>query len=429
MGRALTSLLGTLFASGIAVAAPCPDTPVEWRDWVNKEVPRVFAQDLTSDSLQQTSRIFEKCVLPAEAAKCTEPLRRFSRSVSRVSKPGHMLGNEVSDVQYYASMDYPEMLEVPEELKDARFLKWMDDNDPQSLDAALKYIDDINQKFENPKDKWIAFIYRSQHLATPDGSGSLGRFFVYIPHKDYDRHLQVGLQHDPQKWVANSLSVVAVQKTDPQTGEKLAVPRSRFKDFWRTRKDGKIKISTRLIEAGRLENCYDCHKNSVLPITPNPNHFDKERFGAAVKKVNGIMATYGSLQPEGYDVGAFGPGVGPEVSALRTQEFLRSCTEGKVAEARLPKIADSMKCAHCHDNKERGLLNFPSAKMRQPITGPLVHDYVVKHKRMPLGETDLSDAERAALVKCLTAEYYKGFAGKPGLLQAWLEQESCWTSR
>lgn len=430
VGWGFFSFWAAAFVSVTGVSAPCPEIEAEWRAWVKKEIPRVFAADLKASALQTTARFFDNCTPPPEVAKCVEPLKRFSSSVSRVLKPGHQLGNLVSDVEYYDKVDYPEMLEVPAELKDQRFLKWMDENDAPALDSALKYIDDINKKFEKPEEKWIAFIYRSQHLYTPDGTGALGRFFVYIPHKDYDRHLQVGLQHDPQEDTASSLSVVAVQKTEKETGKPLAVTKSRFKDFWRTRKDGKIKVSTRLIEAGELENCYDCHKHSVLPITPNPNHFDKDRFGPAVRRVNAVMANYRSINPEGFDVEAFGPGIGPEVSPLRTLEFLRNCTEGKVKEDRLPKIASSMKCASCHNNASRGRLNFPSGKMRQPITNTLVHDYVVKHKRMPLGETDLSDSERAALVKCLVKEYYTGFDGKPGLLRAWLEQESCWaTSR
>ncbi|MDI1483669.1 hypothetical protein [Polyangium sp. y55x31] len=414
-----------------AVIAPCPTDLPSFRDWHERTTRAFFASNLDDDILLETGATLRRCQPQLDAVpvarKCMSHFSSFFEATTRERLlGGHLLGASMPDEQYFSEMPYPEMLELPEALKDQQFLRWLDENDDASITSALGYIDGLNETIPDPRFEWIAFIYQSQHLPTPDGTRALGRFFVYVPHEDFDQYIQFGLQQDPAGELPRGVSVVAVQKTEAGTGLALETPRARLKDFWRKRDGERIEIGTRFEETGVVENCYRCHKQATLPITPDPRAFDEDRFGAKLRRVNARMASHGAIDLDGFTRSAYGPPMGPRTSPLRTPEFLAACSAGRVEPARLARLAEVMRCAGCHDGHQRGELNHPSGIQLQPQGETLVSFYVVNHQKMPLGATDLSVPEREALVKCLNAEYYQGFGGKPGLLEAWMRQEECW---
>jgi len=414
-----------------AVAPPCPTDLPGWRDWHKRMTDTFFASNLRDSILLEIGAQLRRCNLHLEAVpaakKCMRNFSSFFEAVSRDKlMTGHLLGASIPDEQYFSEMPYPEMLEIPDALKDQQFLRWLDVNDDESLASALRYIDKNNDTIRDSRFEWAAFIYESQHLPTPDGSGALGRFFIYVPRKDFDQHIQFGLRHDPTRELPKGVSVVAVQKTEAGTGEALRTPRARMKDFWRKRDGERIEISTRLKETGIAENCYACHKQATLPITPHPLKFDHERFGETLNTINGIMTSYGAIDLDGFTRSAYGPPMGPRTSPLRTPEFLAACSAGLVKPERLARLGEAMQCAKCHDGDWRGELNYPSGIRMQPQGGSLMSWYVVNHQKMPLGMTDLSLVERQALVMCLNAEYYQGHGNQPGLLASWMLQEACW---
>ncbi len=426
------------------ISANCPNNtdPVNWKKWQALKVEELFKSRFSSKTAFTIRKEFDECLklidASAETKECTYHLNQFATSRSWSALKGHSLGASMTDFEYESNVPYPEMLELPKQLaENQEFLKALDERSdlsaPPMYEKAFEVIEKINAKISDPKLKWIPFVYDSQHLATPDGTDSMGRFFIYIPHSDYDRFLQFGIQRDPNLPLSKSFSTVSVQKTDPLTHQLLSIPRGRMKDFWRLRdKEGNVSLSTRLKVMGSMENCQNCHKNLLLPIHPEPTTFDKYRFQVSVDKVNEIMRGYGHVSGDGWVHNANGPGMGPEESAVRTDEFIRQCSNGAVTTVQdIEKVKSAMNCTQCHDGLYRGTLNYPSGNYTLPVSensswGTLIDHYIIKHKLMPPYQEDLSDIERKSVAVCLKAEYYQDFKGQTGLLKSWLLQKECW---
>ncbi len=431
MTRVFPLILG-LFVAVSSVADPaCPKGKDEWRDWAKDQAARLFNGDFRVFVVNPVVETVESCktVLAAAPAirACVQPLARFAKARWWDFQPAHTMGLERTDRDYLTKVPFPEFLDIPAELKDQEFLSWVGDMaDGPALEKALAYVEKLNAKQTDPKLKWITFLYKSQHLPAPDQTSALGRFFVYIPGKDFDRYLQFALRTDKDEDLPNAFSVVSVQKTDPATGKPLDAPRARMKDFWRIRTNKGIQLSTRLDQKGRLENCYQCHKTPLLPIEPDRADFDEKRFGANVKLVNQLMGDHTDLKYDGLNMDDYGPGLGPVDAKTRTKDFMLSCAGGKVTdEKRLEVIAKAMNCQNCHDGSQRGVLNYPSAKVKQPTSQkPLTRHYVVDYEKMPPGEK-LSQPEREALHECLRRELYGTGDQEPGLLRSHLQNKAC----
>jgi hypothetical protein len=423
----------SLSARGEAPA--CQLKAEEWRNYGRIWVDKLFAGDFREHTVTSPVQTLEACAsalsVAPEVSRCLDPIRRFTKARWWNYQPGHSMGSSIPDSDYFNKVPYPDFLQIPKELTDKKFLALVEDEaETADLEKALAYVEERNAKAIDPNDKWLTFIYRSQHLATPDGTGALGRFFVYIPGKDFDRFLQFGLRSSPYEDLPNGFSVVSVQKNDPKTGKPLAAPVARLKDFWRIRNGSQITVSTRFDVKGALENCYQCHKTALLPITPDPKVFDDKRFGKTVKLVNELMGGYTDIKLHGMEADDAGPGLGPVDYAGRTGAFMASCAQGRVPDAkRLEAIRDAMNCQNCHDGSTRGLLNFPSAHVLQPHSRKtLVRQYIVDHKKMPPGHSDFTPVERQVLNDCLKEELYGQSEAQPGLLKTWLRNDSCWDS-
>ena len=418
-----------------ASAGPlCLTEKREWRDWSRAQVSRIFEGDFGEDVIAPVVDRLGACEWQLSAAPkiqdCLSPLSRFARALSWDFQPGHSMGLAVSDADYFDKGPYPDFLELPKELKDQEFLSWVQDDEgaTSSLDKALAYVDKVNAGISEPSSKWITFTYRSLHLPTADDAQALGRFFVYVPGKNFDRYLQFGLRSHASEELPNAISLISVQKMDPATGKPLPTPLARAKDLWRLRQGGTIKLSTRFDVKGVVQNCYECHKTPLLPITPDASVFDENRFGGKVRQVNKLMTSYSGLKFFGLDPKDYGPGIGPVSPASRTTGFMKACSSGKISDARrLEGLKRAMSCQNCHNGAVRGALNFPSAKSLQPVSGrSLVRMYVVDHGKMPPGQEHLTREEREVLAECLRVELYGDSDLIPGLLKEWLLSEDCW---
>ena len=410
-----------------------PDSSIsDWRAWQRAQVQRIEDAGFHPSALgaivqgvhETAERSRDFFAQNPVAEECTANLRAFSRALWQANQPGHTLGLESSNRAYHATLPYPDLLELPPELHDQRFLKLLDDNTPQSLDAAVHYLESINARITDPERAFRYFVYQSQHLPTPDGTLAYGRFFVLVPGPSFDRYLQFGLRDDPQMPLPHGLSMVTIQKTHPDTGSPLRVPRAYLTDLWRVRENGKIIVGTRLEQTGHLENCYECHKPALLPIVPEPSTFDAQRWGRTLEEVNAQMSRHAVAEHAGLNRTAYGPGLGPLDSPLRTDAFLLSCAGNQVKPEDLPRLRSAMRCARCHDGENPAELDYPILLRELPAGGTLPFRYVVKYRKMPPG-ADLTDNEREALLRCLEEEYLRGFADQPGILSTWLAQPDC----
>lgn len=428
-------LVIALVALSTPLLADCPKTDEAWKAWGERQIASLVASGYSDAQLTALRTAVTECDPRATSRSprvraCLRNLAGFGAWVTRSEEPGYSMALSISDEEYFARVPFKGMLELPRELADPAFLKLLDDDaTPGYVDKALERIKEINPT-------WIAFPYRSRHLPTVDETGALGRLFVYVPGKAFDQYLQFGLRHDPSLARPHSASIVAVQKLGPD-GKPLAEPLAWLNDLWRVRDESAspgITMSTRFAVNGFLENCYRCHKQAVLPITPLPfpsaggplaGLAYEARFGAAIRDVNRKMDAHRSLRYAFLPTESYGPPMGP--TGKRDEAFLRSCAGGRVTSPeRLAAVGAAMRCARCHDGDRRGALNFPSLKEPLRVSGrTLVEHYVVSYGKMPPG-AGLDAGERQALVDCLRAEYYGDASGAPGLLKSWLQQESCW---
>jgi len=191
---------------------------------------------------------------------------------------------------------------------------------------------------------------------------------------------------------------------------------------------GVILAALLVISAVTASSCdtptSECPKHALLPIVPDEATFDAKRWGPTLQEVNARMVSYGASEYPGLNRSAYGPGLGPLDSPLRTDAFLRSCAGDRVRPEALNRLRSAMSCSRCHDGENQPRLDYPTFLRTLPAGGTLVSRYVVTYRKMPPG-ADLSDDEREALIACLDDEYYRGFGGQPGLLSAWLAQPDC----
>src|SRR5690349_3905584 len=147
----LEFLIGLILWSTSAIAdIPCPTDTAAWRAWQTKEVSRVADWNYAGNPVTEAAAFFRRCPPPT---KCSANFKRFADAQFLATLKDHTLGANVTDEKYYAEVPYPEMLEVPDELKDQHFLKLLDQNDAESLNQALKHIDGINAKITEPAMK------------------------------------------------------------------------------------------------------------------------------------------------------------------------------------------------------------------------------------------------------------------------------------
>ena len=395
-------LLLLTVAAPQALGAICAGTTIERDAWVQRSIDLLIrraraayedekAERAYGRTLGGISNTLKRCKLTDDASFLARypEFVEYIRVLSLDQQPGHELGFEVTDREYFqktqAFISIPDFLLTPELLKAVRHY--------ETLPQAKAILRSINAT--KPADEQLLFFsYESRHLGTPDNDNSYRRLLVLVPGNPQknipEKWVQFGIP-DPHKRAAiRNLSVVAVVPGPEHTTD------SYFKDYFRTyRRDGSVTIKGRWELGEGDDNCVTCHKSGVLPIFPVDGSVSEDEKWI-VEEVNKRFLTYGAPRFGGYlDASKFGPGLG----------------SAKVTAHGPHPAQSSANCATCHQPNNLGWLNWP-------MDSVLISSFV-EGGRMPLG-VDLKDRERSALYVRLIDDYFSIDQKHPGVLKAWL---------
>jgi len=310
-------------------------------------------------------------------------------------RPGHELGFNVSDRQYFAETG--RWVTLPEYLLDKRFVR--DVSRAETLWRAKIYLTKLNST-RSANSQLIFFSYTSRHIGTPDNNDSYRRLLVVVP----------GFDGEPDKWVQFGVTDPGARRLTRNISVVSAVPRgdgsydAYFRDMFRTYgRDGSVTIRGRLELGEGEDNCVACHKSGVLPIFPvagSVGRGEEDRVAA----VNARFRGYGAPRFGGYiDPSKFGPGLGFGTTEKRHVRFGPAFSETVVAHA--------MVCDRCHTPEKLGYLNWP---MDRVIVASFVNaGWMPRDAR-------LSSAHRAELYEKLVREYFDVSDTNPGIMKSWL---------
>lgn len=433
MIRRLSSLLLLL----LLLAAParpgelasCPKSAAEWQQWRDSlssflsRTPNAAAP--AGEALAQLERcrsgessaLFERePTIPA----CLSNLRQFLNSARYEKAAPYSLGFEVPDPKYQALNR--EFLKVPDFLPSKEFIGWV--SDPALLHRASEKIAQDN--LSRPEgEKWIAFPFTSQFLASFDSAHTLGRYLVYIPGPVARTVLySVRTLNEVKAGRSSPASAIAVM-----AARKLPDGRTEYAFNELMREFGPkeaIQVIAPLTTGhGHLDKCFYCHKSGFMPIFP------KEILPAdrpAMENFNVQVTAYRAPWFGEYlNIGAHGPALGPSLDSAspgnrRTEAFLKACG-GKLAQSKegREKLSRAMECSSCHSKEGVGVLNYPILRddRRTNIGSAFVRAGV-----MPPADWlgfELTKRERESLLACLRSEYY----GPNGLFLSWIRERSC----
>lgn len=321
----------------------------------------------------------------------------YVHALSLDQLPGHQLGFEVPDKQYFAETS--QYVQIPEFLMDQSFLRSV--SRAETLDRAKAYLRRINSSRE-PSEQLTFFSYVSRHLGTPDNDDSYQRLLIVVP-----GNAEKGM---PEKWVQFGVTDKATRTRTRNVSVVSAIAGSDgtfnayFKDYFRTyRRDGAISVKGRWELGFGDDNCARCHKSGVLPIFPEEGSVDSAEENA-VAAVNRRLVSYGSPRFAGYlDQTKFGPGLSAARSLERTRRFGEGFGDTVVGKA--------MSCVNCHRPEGLGSLSWPMDRV-------IISSYV-KGGHMPLG-SKLNETERNELYEKLIEEYFAVDDANSGILKSWL---------
>lgn len=410
MLRRSSFLLFITIAAELTLAASRPRSKLDQDAWVRGRVNAfvraaraVYARD---EAIPRYQRILNSMSRTIRARKLDEDASFVSRyrefvdyvrTVSLDRLPGHELGFEIPDKQYFAETS--KYVQIPEVLLEPAFLRSV--TRYETLNRAKDFLRRINQK-RAPGDRLLFFSYTSRHLGTPDNDDSYRRLLIVVP-GDSDAGV-------PEKWVqfgvtdprvrnpTRNLSVVSAMINRDGTFNTY------FKDYFRTyRRHGLIGIKGRWESGWGDDFCASCHKSGVLPIFPEPGSVSAAEE-PEVEAVNARFTTYGSPRFGGYlDASAWGPGLGSATAKERSKRFGQGFADTAVGRA--------MSCSQCHQSSNLGSLNWP-------FNEAILSSYI-KGGHMPPGVT-LTQSQRDELYDKLLEEYFSVDEANPGILKAWL---------
>lgn len=418
--RLLSKAKGPIEAATSSLdALACPEGMEDPGDWVDAKLQR-FKRTSYAEGGDFIYHQLKKCRTPDGQALEDQPelrnLLRFTKVHAQAKQEKHTMQLAVSDEDYFAAAPKG-VLDLPEDLKNQEFLASLDRHLDDNAQAAIAYIDRLN--FSKPAElRYRRLVFDSQFLGTPDVSHSFRRFFIYVPGPDYDRFLQFGLHETKEKILAQSISMIGLQKKDPATGLLLEKPQAWFTDHFRIRDGSQFRFSTRLKELKSMEGCYECHSTALLHIYPLKATFQEAAYGQDLKEVNAIMGDYKLAEVALVDTKAYGPALGPVHYPGRNAEFFAQCAPQSDPTS-VARISQAMNCSFCHNDRNRATLRFPVVSPFQTARGSMAKLLIVDEMVMPPG-ADLALDERKALIACLTQEYLAYGLKSESLLERWL---------
>jgi hypothetical protein len=408
--RFLVVLVFIIAAAGATYASPCETISSHADAWVAKRVDALVKSahaayvnnDLNAGYdgvLDNISYTIRRCQLldNTNLAERYPEFIGYIEETSWVRKPGHQLGFNVPDKQYFA--ETARFVQIPDYLLERRFLRWV--SRAETLERAKAYLRGLNHK-RDVKDQLIFFSYRSRHLGTPDNNDSYLRLLVVVPgdlgQGVPERWVQFGVTDRGERVRVRNVSVVSALAADDETYNAY------FKDYFRTYlRDGSIRVKGRWELGEGDDSCVKCHKSGVLPIFPVRGSVKADEQDG-VDIVNARFRGYGSARFDKYfDATKLGPGLSAVSEEDRRTRF--ADIDAK------PAVAHAMSCSSCHNADGLGSFNWPM--------DDVILSSFVRGGRMPRGQ-ELSVAERADLYRKLITEYFATSGTNPGILKSWL---------
>ncbi len=409
-------------------------TPAEWIEWRDAQIARILEPAVfQGESVVVRSQVAHRsaaafCVIaPALKEFEGDPALQkemgnfvaFVRAQGTMSSKSHALGLDVSDARYWTvARDY---VALPDLLASPAFLAKV--SDPRTYRDAVAMIERLNAGLQEEK-KWRVLPFQARFIMSVDRT-TYGRLLVFVP----DQTTPAGALCD--KWVTFAIATPGHKGANPASVSVVTVSKGAkeayFMDYVRYQSAKGIELMpTAVLPDSPSKNCYDCHKSAVVPIRPEVEYdFDKD--GAMVEReptgyvaLNNKIREYGALAFPNHDKTAYGPCIGPASSPRRTA-IVREMAEG-LGEASIARIAAAMECSKCHD--AFAPLNFPEPvrtdrEVRSMKRGMGVAQTFVEQGWMPPGN-DLTSAERGALWKSLSKEYFDPTT-REGALVDWLK--------
>ena len=284
------------------VPAGCPQTDASWNDWRTQAIDRLLLPRLVDDDerVSPDDQADQEDLYVAQVAgqaatvkntldfcdagpnggpglrhAASVNLWNFAATQANVADVLHEFGHggadplALDDFSYIARVR--EYVDLPAELKSTEFLDAV--SSERTYARAYGLVQEHNRKSAEaaraglPADPpWLAVVFKSQFLTTPDHAATHGRFLVVAPGAHFDRWVQFGIHapDDYPKETVNNVSVVAVSHRNPGDPKFDALI-----DWWRIyTADHTIRLETRRESQGITGNCLECHKALPLGIHP-----------------------------------------------------------------------------------------------------------------------------------------------------------------
>ncbi len=291
-----------------------------------------------------------------------------------------------------------------------------------SADLVFDYIEkNINSKLTGER-KWNVIPYASRELA----------FYPSI---------LIDIPGDPEKLIhfeartegAAYVAVMAIRKLPDGTKDLVTTDHYTVSTQGITSKDDTAPIKD-------TSFCRSCHSMGIKNFSPvNLEPKFQKNYETFVSHLDEITPLKFADDPR-YDLPTLAQNDGLTENR-RSPRFFKKCAPdlGNDAVARVKK---AMNCANCHGPTDKGAFGFSynSAGYRKataesgaaylaaganPHFGESIYTKVLTGS-MPEVDNELhSTGERAALLRCLTEEFYGSTDGVPGIFQNWLAQGDC----
>jgi hypothetical protein len=394
----------------------------EWRAWRDAEIARILKPvEFQGESVLVREVVALRCA--AALAQIEPALERgevpddlgnfiaFVRAQSWQVAPGHALGLEVSDAEYWrAARDY---VSLPPLLASQAFLSKL--QYPATYGKAVEMV-------RTREPGWSVLPFEARFIKSVDRT-TYGRLLVVAP----DQPGPGGALCD--KWVTFAIATVDAA-AHPVSVSVVAVVKggkentAYFMDYLRQAGPNEIELMpTAVLPTSPSKNCYDCHKSPVVPISPEAVYgSDFAKTDEPLhRELNVRIRGYGKVSHALHEPTAYGPCIGPADSPHR-QRVVEECVKAEgLARTSIARVKAAMRCAGCHE--AFAPLNYPepvrtdrevrSMKRTRGIAQTFVEDGL-----MPPGN-DLTASERRALWRALSLEYYDSTSGS-GTLVDWL---------
>lgn len=367
------------------------------------------------NALEEIRLNINKCKEINKVPSYLTNLNKTVKSLSHIGSKKHQFGFNVEDLKYIK--DTQKLTSIPRILKNQKFLNAL--SPPLNLDQAKHYLEITNKKLSQ-KDRLIYFSYISRHLGTPDNEDAFGRLLIIVP-GEIEKWVQFGIHRNNLE--VKNVSVISVNKETHDTY---------YSDNYRIRNEKNLitfkhryfynlekKYDT------QIDRCVTCHTTGVIPIIPEKNSVSKKEIPQLIKANNRFLS-YMPPKFGGYiSELRSGPVLGKIKETNQRMTLLRRCAP-KVSLDIKKKIASSMNCATCHNNKALGSFYFPFKKI-------MLHEAIINGNMPPAKSylsrdtvqdtSSLSKFERKTIYECLIEEYFGNVRNKSTIdseLYKWL---------